>query len=275
MPVLWLFTAFALIAFAANSVFCRLALADGSMDASSFTVVRLLSATIVLSLIALYQRGGKVLAYGSWSAASCLFIYAAAFSYAYISLATATGALILFAAVQFTMIAVAIWQGQRLQRWEWLGLLLAAMGFVWLTLPSAEAPSFSGLWLMTLSGVAWGAYTLLGHQSTHAVLDTTANFIRTMPAAGILALWMFPSMHSSYASLMWAIASGGLASAVGYAVWYQVLRHLSTPRAAVLQLLVPLIAATGGVMIGEPVTINLIIASSLILGGVWLVVNAR
>ncbi|MDQ6978607.1 MAG: DMT family transporter [Mariprofundaceae bacterium] len=268
-------TAFALIAFAANSVFCRLALADGNMDATTFTVVRLLSAAVVLSIIGLHQQGRTVLAYGSWQAAACLFVYAAAFSYAYVSLATATGALILFAAVQFTMIAVAIWRGQHVQRWEWAGLLLAATGFVWLTLPSASAPSLAGLLLMSISGVAWGAYTLLGHQSTHAVLDTAGNFIRTIPAVVILAVLTLPSMHWSHAALGWAIASGTLASAIGYVLWYQALRHLSTPRAAVLQLLVPVIAAAGGVMIGELITVDLMIASSLILGGVWLVIAAR
>jgi len=274
-PTLWLLTACALIAFAANSVFCRLALADGGMDAPTFTVVRLLSAAVVLGMIGLHQQGRSVLAYGSWPAAVCLFVYAITFSYAYVSLATATGALILFATVQFTMIAVAIGRGQYLQRWEWAGLLLAATGFVWLTLPSASAPSWAGLLLMSISGVAWAIYTLLGHQSTHAVLDTAANFIRTIPAAIILAMLTLPSMHGSYAALGWSIASGVLASAVGYAVWYQALRHLSTPRAAVLQLLVPVIAAVGGIMIGELISVDLIIASSLILGGVWLVIAAR
>jgi len=274
-PTLWLLTSFALIAFAANSVFCRLALADGSMDAAAFTVVRLLSAAVVLSVIALMQHERKLLDYGSWSAAGCLFTYAAAFSYAYVSLDTATGALILFAAVQFTMIAVAMWRGQHLQRWEWAGLLLAVTGFVWLMLPSASAPSLAGFLLMSVAGVAWGAYTLLGHQSTHAVLDTAGNFIRTMPAALLLAVLTLPTMHGSYASMVWAIASGALASALGYAVWYQALRHLSTPRAAVLQLLVPLIAAAGGVLIGEVITLNLIVASSLILGGVWLVIASK
>ncbi|MDX8387861.1 MAG: DMT family transporter [Ghiorsea sp.] len=272
-----LLTALALIAFAANSVLCRLALGEGLIDAGSFTAIRLLSGALILFLlINLQHKPSEEDSKGSWSASVMLFIYAVAFSYAYMSLDTGTGALILFGAVQVTMITMALYSGHKLTILEVLGLLLAFLGFVYLMLPGASAPSLFGFILMMFSGIAWGFYTLKGSGSSFPLLDTAYNFIRTIPMVLILLLLSFNHSSYSFDGVVFAVLSGAVASGVGYTIWYMALRGLTSIHAAVLQLFVPVIAAFGGVLfVSEVITDQLMISSAMILGGILLVILKR
>jgi len=274
-------TALALIAFAANSVLCRLALDGGLMDAASFTEIRLLSGALMLGLIFTLQKNKMyktqtLKASGSWLASLMLFIYAVTFSYAYIALDIATGALILFAAGQITLILAALFLGSRLSLLEWSGLLLAFIGFVYLMLPSATTPSWSGFVLMSISGVAWGFYTLMGKGSTHPLADTTSNFMRSIPMLGVLLLFSFEYMQLGGLGLFYAVLSGAIASGLGYTIWYMALENLKMIHAAVVQLFVPVLAAVGGYMVmNEDITLRLFIASAIILSGILLVILQR
>ena len=284
-------TLLALTAFAANSVLCRLALQVRGdavvIDAASFTVVRLSAGILALFLI-LYLRDRSQPAIadhlpvqrstsnGSWFGALSLFLYAAGFSYAYVSLETGTGALILFAVVQITMITFSIYSGNKLHYTQWLGVALAFIGFVYLMSPGVSAPSIEGLVLMTISGIAWAGYTLAGKKTQDPLRDTSYNFLRTMPLIIVLAVYNTESYHISSQGLILAIGSGALTSGVGYTIWYIVLRSLETIQAAVLQLLVPVIAAIGGVvLVDELLTARLLVASLMILGGIFLVVVGK
>jgi len=275
----FVFTALALIAFAANSVLARMALGDGTIDAAGFTVIRLLSGAVVLlglSSIAGRKSGKAKKTAGSWFGALMLFVYAICFSFAYISLDTATGALILFGAVQITMIIVSLIKGNRPGVGEWTGLVLAFGGFVFLILPGISTPSAIGFALMGLSGIAWGFYTLQGQGSDNPLADTTQNFIRTVPMIAIVALISMASARYSLQGIVLGVLSGGIASGIGYSLWYSALGGLSTTQAAVLQLLVPVIAALGGVIfVSETITIRLVISAVLILSGILLVVLSR
>lgn len=268
-----LFTGFALIAFAANSVLCRLALGEEAIDASSFTVVRLLSGIIMLLLILKISNSDqKSTSYGSWPAAFMLFLYAGAFSFAYITLDTGTGALILFGAVQLTMIFVALTKGDRLRISAWAGVLIAFSGLVYLVLPGVSAPSMIGFLLMTIAGIAWGVYTLIGKRSANPLADTALNFTKTLPFILILAIFTISNIQLSPKGVILAVMSGALASGIGYTVWYTALGGLSATQAAVVQLLVPVFAAAGGVVfISEAITLRLFISAFMILGGVTLV----
>ncbi len=272
-------TTFALVAFAFNSILCRLALGSAAIDAVSFTVVRLSSGALVL--IILLIAGGKLSepSRGSWRGAAMLFLYAICFSLAYIELETATGALILFAVVQLTMIAVAILQGDHLNRLEWAGVLIAMSGLVYLLLPGASAPSMSGFLLMAGAGIAWGFYTLIGRGSSHAMADTSWNFVRTVPMAlAMVVFWLLAGVDWQVTGngVLLAVLSGVLASGLGYTAWYVALAGLGISQAAVLQLAVPVIAAVGGVfVVSESLTWNLLIASIIILGGVSTVLYGR
>ena len=276
-------TVFALFAFAANSVFCRLALGDEAIDATSFTSVRLFSGIIVLFILMQFtshvskpQSSLKANAKGSWLAAIMLFTYAVTFSFGYISLDTGTGALILFGAVQITMILFNVISGSRLHYSEWLGLTCAFIGFVYLILPSITTPSLTGFILMSVSGMAWAFYTLLGRKSKHALSDTAFNFLRTLPFILILVLLSFNNLHISSNGFLLAVLSGAIASGIGYFVWYIALSGLSVTQAAVLQLFVPIIAALGGVIFtSESITLRLIESSILVLGGILLVILGR
>ncbi|WP_417225546.1 DMT family transporter [Amphritea sp.] len=277
-----MYTAFALLAFAGNSVLCRLALGEGSIDAGSFTLIRLLSGIGVLLLLwYLTGQRGKAATQenrGSWMAAVMLFIYALGFSYAYISLDTGTGALILFGAVQITMILVSLFRGTRLLPVEWLGLLLAFSGFVYLLKPVLNTPSLWGFILMTAAGIAWGFYTLIGRGSVNPLADTHFNFLKTLPLVviALLALLLLGDISLTRQGVWLAMLSGGVASGIGYAVWYRALRGLSAVQAAVLQLLVPVIAAVGGVLFTDDViTLRLTVAALLVLGGILMVVVGR
>lgn len=272
-----IFTAMALVAFAANSVLCRMALGDGSIDAAGFTVIRLLSGVIVLLAIATIRNHNTSLSVkGSWVSACMLFLYAVTFSFAYISLDTGTGALILFGAVQITMILASILSGYRLHAAEWVGVILAFAGFVYLILPGVTAPSTSGFVLMSAAGIAWGIYTVRGHASRYPLLDTAWNFARTIPLLILLLVFTIKSFHISTEGALLAVLSGGIASGVGYAIWYNALGGLTTTQAAAVQLAVPVIAALAGVvMLSEAVTLRLAISAAMILGGILMVVLGK
>ncbi|MEH6580267.1 MAG: DMT family transporter [Amphritea sp.] len=272
-----LLTSVALLAFAGNSVLCRLALGDGAIDAGSFTIIRLLSGIVaLLAIISLSNGKRSSTSKGSWFAASMLFLYAVAFSYAYVSLDTGTGALILFGAVQITMIFVSLLRGHRLHYSEWAGMLVAFAGFVYLVLPGVNTPSITGFLLMTIAGVAWGGYTLKGRGSKSPLGDTAYNFLRTLPFVLVLLVVVIQNVDLSLAGILLAVASGAIASGAGYTVWYIALRDLSATQAAVVQLLVPVIAAVGGVMFAhEVVSLRLILSSILVLGGIMMVVLGR
>lgn len=270
-----LLTVVALLAFAGNSVLCRLALKEGAMDAASFTAIRLSSGAAVLLLLVLLKNRKNLnqLQQGSWLSGFSLFVYATGFSYAYLSLDTGTGALILFAAVQLTMIISELVSGRRLGSVECLGFSLAFIGLLVLLLPGAAAPSAAGFGLMAVSGVAWAYYTLAGRGSSDVLLDSSSNFLRALPFLIVLALFTLGDINFSNYGALLAIASGVVASGLGYAIWYSALAGLTISQAAVVQLTVPIIAAGGGVLFSnELISVNLLIASSLVLGGVLLVI---
>lgn len=269
---------FALLAFAANSVFCRLALGERSIDPASFTSIRLLSGAIILGLIIKMNSGEYIRSDNhSWLAATMLFIYATAFSFAYITLDTATGALILFGIVQLTMISINLLKGSRLNQYESLGAIIAFCGFVYLLIPNVSTPSLSGFLLMTIAGIAWGIYSLIGKNSCNPLADTAINFFRTLPLVVVLSgLFLMQGMDLSFKGALLAILSGAVASGMGYAVWYTALGGLSVAQAAVAQLLVPVIAALGGVLFAsEVLSLRLLISMTIILGGIALLIMGR
>ena len=271
-----IFTLIALLAFAGNSVLCRIALGDNQIDAAGFTAVRLISAALFLYLLFSFKRIEKpLLSYGHWWSSLMLFIYAICFSFAYLTLDTGTGALILFGSVQICMLTVSKLTGERFSSLELIGLAMAVIGFIYLVLPTLSTPSLSGFVLMAMSGIAWGFYTLAGKKSLQPSLDTTMNFMRTIPMAMITLLFIdFSSITNK--GLVVAILSGVVTSGIGYIIWYKALPLLSNMQAAVTQLLVPVIAAFGGlVFISEPISMQLVVASILVLGGVLLVVIAK
>lgn len=263
-------TAVAMVAFAANSVLARLAFATGGAEPLSYTGIRLASGAIVLLLLlGLSQRSLPRPIAGNWRAAASLFGYALAFSIAYIMLGAGTGALILFASVQVGIFGWAIVKGDRPGALEWLGLVVALAAFAWLVSPGLVAPHPVGTVLMVAAGLCWAAYTLLGRGSKSPLADTSGNFARTLPLAILLLLASLIAGPIHPAAAAYAVASGALASGVGYAVWYAVLPRLPRTTAAIVQLTVPAIAALGGVvLIGEQLTLRLVIASIGIIGGV-------
>lgn len=271
------YTGMALVAFAANSVLGRLALGDNAIDASSFTAVRLLSGAIVLSAITRFRRNTTVSGTrGSWPAGVMLFLYAVTFSFAYVTLDTATGALILFGSVQITIILLSLISGNRLHLSEWLGVGIAFSGFVYLFLPDISTPSITGFVLMTVAGIAWGIYTIQGRGSQKPLLDTAYNFVRTVPLVILLIIATLQNTHYSTEGILLAMLSGAIASGIGYSIWYAALGGLSATQSAVVQLSVPVIAALGGVIfVSEPITLRLMLAGSMILGGILLVILGR
>ena len=269
-----LLTVLALIAFAANSIFARLALGEPSIDPASYTTVRLLTGAVTLWLIARFQQTDiSAPSDSSWAAAVMLFLYAATFSFAYISLTTGTGALILFAAVQITMIAVGLYGGERPSTLHWLGLLIAITGLVYLVSPGVTAPSAAGSLLMGAAGVAWGVYSLLGRGVTSPVHATAGNFLRTVPLTLALLLLSSSSIAITSEGFLWAVLSGSITSAVGYVIWYAALPRLAAILAATIQLLVPALAALGGVVfLSEQITLRLILSGTVIFTGVGLAI---
>lgn len=269
----------AMVAFAANSVLARLALGAGDMGAPGYTGVRLLSGAITLGAILYFQRpraaGPRMDINGSWRGAAALLGYALAFSVAYIMLGAATGALILFASVQIGMLAWAIVNGDRPGLLEWLGFGIAFAALVLLVSPGLVAPPLLGTALMVAAGLCWAAYSLMGRGSRAPLADTAGNFIRCLPIALVLVVAGELTHRSSSTGLVYAIASGAVASGLGYAVWYTVLPGLTRTSAAFVQLTVPAIAAAGGVVfIGEQLTGRLLLSSIGILGGVALALFA-
>ena len=270
----------ALIAFASNSVLCRLALGDSSIDPAGFTGIRMLSGAITLTFIILLASSKKLLISRvfsvanskGWFASAMLFSYAAFFSFAYVKLNTASGALILFASVQFCMIGVSVFKRHRFQLIEWLGVLISFTGFILLMLPSATQPSFSGFVLMLIAGISWAFYTLAGRNTEDAILLTAENFIRCVPFALVFMIISLSMYSISWHGVWYAVASGSIASGIGYSIWYLALRNLSITQAAISQLSVPLIAALGGVvLINETLTNDLVISGGLILIGIAIV----
>jgi len=265
-------TSLAMVAFAGNSLLCRLALKHTGMDAASFTTIRLVSGAAMLWLV-VRMRSGTHGVGGNWMSALALFVYAAGFSFAYVSLPAATGALLLFGAVQATMTGHGIWAGERLLRLQLAGLVLAFGGLAGLLLPGISAPPLFGSLLMLGAGVAWGIYSLRGKGAGDPINVTAGNFLRAVPVSAALSLLMSGSTSLDQAGLWYAVLSGAVASGTGYAIWYTALPALKSTSAATVQLSVPVIAALGGIVfLGEPVTLRLALASAAILGGIALVI---
>lgn len=274
-----LFTAIALIAFAANSVLCRAALGAEVIDAVSFSTTRVLSGSLTLLVLVLVQTPiSQLKTGGSWGGALCLFLYASTFSFAYMTLDTGTGALILFGAVQLTIVVSSLTNGEKVDLLEWIGLILSLSGFIYLVSPGISVPTIKGLGLMAIAGIAWGFYTLIGRSSKSALLDTAMNFTRALPFILILMLSSVAigGVALSKKGILLAIASGALSSGIGYAIWYRALQGLSSLQSGVVQLSVPVIAAIGGIaFVGEKFSWRLSIASLLILGGILAVFVGR
>jgi drug/metabolite transporter (DMT)-like permease len=269
-------TSFALIAFASNSLLCRQALGRAAIDAASFSTIRLVSGAAALVLIARSLRRGAGDIGGSWISAALLFLYAVPFSFAYISLPAGTGALILFGAVQATMLAAALASGERPHVLQWTGLALAVGGLVFLVLPGVAAPAPVGCALMAVAGVAWGVYSLRGRGAVDPLADTAGNFVRAAPLAMGVSILAARHAEASAGGALLAVVSGALTSGVGYVAWYTALAGLTATRAASVQLAVPVLAAVGGVaFLAEQITVRLIASSILVLGGVALAMIGR
>jgi drug/metabolite transporter (DMT)-like permease len=266
-----------MVAFASNSLLNRLALGQKSIDAVSYTAMRLVAGALALWLISFFQRnntGPNIR--GNWISAAVLFIYAIAFSFAYLSLSAGIGALILFGSVQMTMIFVALRSGERPHLLEWLGIVLAVAGLVYLVMPGLRAPSPLGSALMMMAGIAWGVYSLRGRGSKSPLADTAGNFIRAVPLILVLRLVTLHNLHLTQSGILLAILSGAIASGLGYVIWYTALRGLTATRAAVVQLSVPVLAAWGGVvLLAEDISLRLLLAGALILGGIALAITGR
>lgn len=279
------YTLIALIAFAGNSVLCRMALkpqdaASPLIDASSFTLIRLLSGALILLIIVLFKQGKNasttIKHSGSMLGALSLFIYAIGFSFAYIVLDTGTGALVLFGAVQITVILISLSKGAKLGALEWAGLVVAFGGFVYLVLPNISSPSWYGFLVMTIAGIAWGVYTYQGIGSASPLNDTASNFIKSLICLPLMLvlLYFFAQMNTQGVAL--AIMSGAVTSGLGYSIWYAALKYLTPSIAAVCQLFVPVIAALGGIIfVGEAISLRLIFSALLILGGIAMVIGYR
>lgn len=269
---LFVLTSLSLLAFAGNSLLCRAAFHATAIDAASFTTIRIVAGALVLWLIVRLRERHHERA-GSWPSALALFAYAATFSFAYVSLSAATGALLLFGAVQVTMLGVGYARGDRLRGWQQVGFLAALGGLVGLLLPGLSAPPLHGSALMLVAGVGWGVYTLHGRGGGDPLRVTAGNFVRAVPLALALSVAALPWASFDRGGIALAIASGAITSGIGYAVWYTALPSLKTTSAATLQLSVPVIAALGGVaLLGEHLTLRLAIAAVFILGGIALVI---
>ena len=268
------YTLLALIAFAGNSIICRIALKETAIEPALFTSIRLISGAIVLMLIVLMTaKTDKTKSKGSWFSAAMLFIYAATFSYAYASLETGTGALILFGVVQITMIAYSLFSGNKMSHIEWLGVAVALCGFLYLMLPGAKAPSVLGFALMTISGIAWGAYSIRGKTTKNPLQDTAYNFLRTIPFLLLLLYFLLQESNYSKTGILLALFSGVVTSGLGYIIWYAALKGLTTIQASVVQLFVPVLAGLGGlILMKEAISFRLFIAALLILGGILLLI---
>lgn len=262
-----------MIAFAGNSLLCRMALKETSIDAASFTSVRLLSGALMLWLLMRWQSQPP-LAHGSWLSALALFIYAVALSFAYRSIDTGAGALILFGAVQATMLIAGFLKGERMGAVQTVGFVAAMIGLVILVSPNLEAPSVFDSFLMLVSGGAWGVYSMLGRGQINPAAATTGNFLRAAPMSVALFLIALPWLQLDAQGMLYAVISGAVTSALGYVLWYRVLQHMRAITASTVQLSAPLLAAMAGIIIlGEVITRDLAVSSLLIIGGIWLVLR--
>lgn len=270
-----LFTGLALVAFAANSVLCRLALAGGEIDAISFTVIRFASGAVALLVAAGWPRR-RVSLTTRWTPAVVLALYAVPFALAYTRLSAGTGALIMFGSVQVTMMSVALGRGERPSALTWFGLAAALAGLVYLVRPGLAGPPPLAAGLMALAGASWGIYTLRGRASREPLVDTARSFAQTIPMLLAVSLASLPAAHAAWTGIGLALASGVLASGAGYALWYSAVRSLSATSAAVVQLAVPVLTALGGVaFLGERVTLRLAVSATLVLGGIGLALAGR
>lgn len=271
------YTTFALVAFAFNSILCRLALGAEAIDAASFTAIRLLSGALALLLInSFFGKKASAANGGNWLSAFFLFAYAICFSLAYVNLTTATGALILFGSVQMTMIGAALFKGEKPRMLEWLGLFFSLGGLIYLVFPGLSAPPPIHSMLMMFAGIAWGFYTLRGRGSVNPLAETTGNFLRSVPMIIPVALALIYQIHLSPKGIIFAGLSGAIASGIGYSIWYAALKYHTATRAAILQLSVPALAATGGVIfLSEIISARLLLASALILGGIGLAILGK
>jgi drug/metabolite transporter (DMT)-like permease len=274
-----LLTFFAMLAFASNSLLCRVALKDTAIDAASFTAIRLVSGALMLALL-LRTRGVRPTAGGSWPMAVMLFGYAVFFSYAYRDLTAATGALLLFGAVQLTMMGYGLWTGERIRGLSLAGLVMALAGLIGLLLPGLAAPPPMAAALMLGAGVAWGVYSLLGRRAGDPTAATAGNFMRTVPFAAALLLAALAVKGGPETvdrmGAFYAVLSGAVTSGLGYVLWYAALPALRATSAATIQLSVPAIAAIGGaVLLAEPITARLLLSSVAILGGIALTIHRK
>ena len=269
---IFILTLVAIIAFAGNSLLCRLALKQTSIDAASFTFIRIFSGATALWLI-MKMRNAPWKKAGNWPSGAALFAYAAAFSFAYNSLSAGTGALLLFGAVQATMILWGLRKGERLHAIQIIGLVVALSGLVVFLFPGLSAPPLSGSILMLGAGVAWGVYSLRGKAEKNPASATAGNFLRAVPLAAIVSVLLLPWVRLDRAGIGYAVISGAIASGLGYVIWYTALSGLKATSAATVQLSVPVLAATGGILLlGEPITFRYLVASIAVLGGIALVV---
>ncbi len=271
-------TGVTLIAFAANSLFNRLALGEDSIDAASFMTLRLISGAVMLLVLTVFSQGKlSWRVRGQWFTALMLFLYAVTFSFAYQQLSAGTGALILFGTVQVTMIVAALRQGEKPGQAEWAGLLLALGGLVYLVLPGLAAPPLVGTGLMMIAGVAWGIYSLRGRGVADPVANTTRNFVLALPFAVGVSVVNMGQIHLSLRGVIWAVLAGAITSGLGYALWYAALKGLTATQAAMVQLAVPVLAAIGGILfLQEALSMRLVVASLVILGGIgWAVLGRR
>ncbi len=270
-----LLTALAMLAFAGNSLLCRLALRDGDIDAASFTSLRIVSGALTLWLLVHLRRSDAPSA-GSWPAAAALFAYAAAFSFAYNSLDAGMGALLLFGSVQISMLLWGFYRGERLSRLSTAGLMIALAGLLALLLPGASAPATGGALLMVLAGAAWGAYSLLGRGVADPMAATAGNFLRAIPMALAVSLLLLDRATWNHSGAVYALLSGAVTSGIGYFIWYAALAGLKSFQAASVQLSVPIIAALAGVvLLDETLSLRLVLSSLAVLGGIALILCAR
>ncbi|MBK7262243.1 MAG: DMT family transporter [Rubrivivax sp.] len=266
-----------MVAFAANSLLCRLALhTPSAIDPTSFASLRIASGAIVLALILRLKSGPAARTRPDWFAAVALFAYAALFSFAYQLLSAATGALVLFGAVQLTMLGAGLRAGERFVPLGWFGFALAVGGLVYLVSPGLTAPPAAGTVLMIGAGIAWGVYSLRGRGTNDPLAATAGNFLRATPLALLASVLLIGQFHADMRGVALALASGAITSGMGYVIWYAALRGLSALRAATVQLSVPPIAALGGVvLLSESITLRLVVASIATLGGIALVLASR
>ncbi len=268
-------TLITMIAFAGNSLLCRFALKNTEIDPASFTSIRILSGAMALLLLLKIRSGSSKIS-GSWRSAIALFAYAAAFSFAYVTLEAGIGALLLFSAVQVTMIGYGLYSGERLSIKQTLVFILALGGLIWLMLPGVSAPPLLGSFLMICAGISWGIYSLRGRGVGDPASMTAGNFLRAAIPAILLSIIFVQSMRIDKMGVLYAILSGAFASGAGYFIWYMALKGLKATTASIVQLSVPIIAAIGGIIfLSESITVRLLVSSVAILGGIFIVVSEK